>query len=389
MDIVSGLHFSGFVMIKVLHVLGQMARGGTEMRTVELMPLMARKGVQFDYCTLVEGEGALDKMVRELGGNIYCCRLGEKDLCGFAKRFIPFLRRSDYDIVHTHLHYFSGYVVYCAYKGGKKSRIVHFRSTGDGREPTQERRRYAKVMLKVMDKYATAILAVCKGAMDQAWRTDWQKDSRCRVVYDALDLSGYEYSGTERESLLNELGISLDSKLIIHVGHFAPVKAHDILIDAAAKVLKHQQNSHFLLVGTGELFQPIQAKVRNMGIDRNVHFMGLRDDVPRLLKASDCLVLSSRYEGLPGVVLEAIAAQLPVVATDLPGVREISEHTDIMTIVPVEDSNAICNTVLKVLVDHTVRPHTKVNFPRQFDLEYCANNLYEVYTNQMNQLIRK
>jgi glycosyltransferase involved in cell wall biosynthesis len=373
-------------MIKVLHVHGQMLRGGAETRTVELMPLMKKRAVHFDYCTLVDGEGPLDKRVREFGGSIHCCPLEQSHLCGFAKRFIQFLKQSDYDIVHTHSHYFSGYLVYFAYKGGIKRRIVHFRNTADGVDRTLQRQRYTKVMLELMDKYATAILAVCRGAMDQAWRADWHGDSRCRVIYNGLDLSGYEYSGTERKMLLDELGIPADGKLIIHVGRFVPQKAHDVLIDAVARILKKQSNSHLLLVGTGELLQPIQAKVKGLGIDRNVHFMGLRDDVPRLLKASDCLVLSSRYEGLPGVVLEAIAAQLPVVATDLPGVREISEHTDIVTIVPIEDSNAICTSVLKVLADHSVRPRPKVDFPRQFDLEYCADNLFEVYTSQMNQL---
>jgi glycosyltransferase involved in cell wall biosynthesis len=373
-------------MIKVLHVHGQMVRGGAETRTVELMPLMARKGVQFDYCTVVEGFGPLDKRVRELGGNIYCCRLGERDLYGFAKRFIQFLRQSDYDIIHAHSHYFSGYLIYLAYKGGVKSRIVHFRNTTDGRELTPERRRYVKVMLKLIDKYATVILAVCKGAMEQAWRIDWHKDSRCCVIYNGIDLAGYEYSGTDREYLLKELSLSADSKLIIHVGRFVPQKAHDVLVDAAAKILDRQPNSHFLLVGTGELLQPIQAKARSLGIEGKVIFLGLRDDVPRLLKASDCLVLSSRHEGLPGVVLEAIAAQLPVVATDLPGVREISEHTDTVTIVPVEDSEAICKSVLKILDEKAVRLRLKVDFPRQFDLQRCAENLYKVYIDQMNGL---
>jgi glycosyltransferase involved in cell wall biosynthesis len=370
-------------MIKVLHVHGQMLRGGAETRTVELMLPMKQRGVHFDYCTFVDSKGPLDKRVRELGGNIYCCPLEQSDLCGFARRFIQFLKQTNYDIVHTHSHYFSGYLVYFAYKGGIRSRIVHFRNTTDGVKRTLQRQRYIRVMLGLIDKYATAILAVCRGAMDHVWRVDWQEDSRCRVIYNGLDLSGYQYLGTEREDVLEELKIPVDSKLIIHVGRFVPQKAHGVLIDAAANLLKHQPDFHFLLVGTGELLPSIQARVNSFGIDRNVHFMGLRDDVPRLLKASDCLVLSSRHEGLPGVVLEAIAAQLSVIATDLPGVREISEHSDLVTIVPFEDSGAICKNVLKVLTAAPAPRRPKVDFPRQFDLQHCADNLFEVYSSQM------
>ncbi|OHB59877.1 MAG: hypothetical protein A2173_11995 [Planctomycetes bacterium RBG_13_44_8b] len=357
------------------------------MRTLELMPLMTEKGVHFDFCTFTEDKGPLDDRVRQYGGKVFCVKYKKPDFITFGKRFIEFLKQSDYDIIHTHSHYFSGYLVYLAYKAGIKSRIVHFRITTDAAKPTLLRKLYGKVMLKMIDKHATSILAVCKGAMEHSWGHDWLNDSRCCVIYNGLDLSGYKRTGKKKEEVLEELGIPADSKLIINVGRFLPQKAHEVLIKSAAMMLKQQPGFHFLLVGIGPLLEEMQTKVAQLRISQNVHFLGLRDDVPRLLKASDCFVLSSHFEGLPGVVLEAMAAELPIVATDLPGVREIAEHTNLIKIVPVQNSEAICKNVLEVFNNQQAFSQIYNPFPAEFDLQNCANNLYEVYIEQLNKYV--
>lgn len=369
-------------MIKVLQVHGQMAYGGAEKRTVELMPLLTEKGVHFDYCTFVEEEKPLDAKILEYGGNIYTCCL-RPDVWSFGKRFIRFLRESDYDIVHTYSHYFSGYLVHLARKAGIESRIVHFRNTSDGRALTFRRKLYHKIMRKLVDKHATAILAVSRAAMEFAWGQDWKKDSRCSVIHNGLDLSGYERTGNERQDVLKEFGIGGDSKLIINVASFTSQKAHDVLLDAAAEVISRDKKAHFILVGDGVLRSEMENKAAQLLIEHNVHFTGVRDDVPRLLMASDCFVLASRWEGLPGVVLESLAAQLPVVATDLPGVREIAEHTDLIRTVPLNHSRALGEEILEVIKKG--KPRATKPFPSEFSLSRCADKLYDVYKSQIGQ----
>jgi len=371
-------------MISVLHIHGRMAHGGAEIRTVELMPLMAEKAVHFDYCTLTEQEGALDAKVRQLGGNVHTCRL-RPDTWSFGKRFVRFLKQSNYDIIHTHLNFFSGYIVRLAYKAGIKSRIVHFRNVTPTSYRTLRKRLYTGIMHKLIDKHATAILAVSRSAMESSWGRNWQKEPRCQVVYNGLDLSAFQGNGNERQSVLAELGLPQECKLVINVAIFRAQKAPDVLLDAAASIIQEQPDCHFLFAGIGELLETMQAKVRQLGISKNVHFLGLRNDVPRLLKACDCFVLSSRWEGLPGVVLESVAAQLPVVATDLPGVREIAEHTDLITTVPVGDSDAICKETLKVINRGRVQHRSEKPFPLAFDLSRCAEKLFEIYISQVGQ----
>lgn len=369
-------------VIKVLHVFGKMGRGGAETRTLEVMPLLREKGVTFDFCTLTAEKGLLDEKIEKLGGIIRPCPL-RPNVLTFGRRFVRLLKNSDYDIVHSHGHNFSGYIVRLAYKAGVEGRIVHFRSISDGKDDTIQRRVYKWVMRRFIDKYATSILAVCRGAMEYGWRKDWAKDQRCEVIYNGIDMSVYNSVGNERKSVTDELGIPIQSKLAVNVGSIRKPKAHDILINAIAYVIGKKPDVHLILVGDGILREQIENQVKAKGLSNKVHFLGMRSDVPRLLKASDCFVLSSRREGLPGVVLEALAAGLPIVATDLPGVREIAEHTDLISVVKVEDSEALAKGVLNAIEDINTKTHKHNPFPESFDLRRCSENLFNVYVNQL------
>jgi len=354
------------------------------MRTLELMPVLSEKGVRFSFCTLASGKGQLDETIRELGGEVLPCPL-RPGVWSFGRRFVKLLKQSNYDIVHSHGHYFSGYVVWLAYKVGIKGRIVHFRITYDGQANTLPRRLYRKIMYNLADRYATSILAVCRGAMEFAWGKDWQKDPRAQVIYNGLDLSRYQQSGDERARIINEFSLPKNSKLVINVGRMCRQKAQDVLLDAAAKVIATDPTFHLLLVGDGVLRAEMEAKAKALNIASRVHFLGVRGDVPRLLKASDYFVLSSRWEGLPGVVLEAVAANLPVVATDLPGVREIADCTDLVEIVPVEDSDALADGILRACENTKANRSKSHSFPEEFGLQRCAEKLYEVYVKQMEE----
>ena len=175
------------------------------------------------------------------------------------------------------------------------------------------------------------------------------------------------------------MGLPRDSRLVISVGRLELPKAHDVLLDAAARAIAEDSRLHFMLVGDGTLRREMESKARHLNIDRNVHFLGVRDDVPRLLMGSDLFVLSSRREGLPGALLEAIAAGLPVVATNLPGVREVAEHTTLITTVPVENAGALAASIVETLKGGNERIDAPAPFPSAFELQSCAENVYTMY----------
>lgn len=354
------------------------------MRTLELMPLLAEQGVSFDFCTLKEGEGQLDEHIVQLGGNVIPFLL-KPHYFKFGRQFVKFLKASNYDIVHSHVHYASGYIAGLAYQAGVKGRIVHFRNTKDGRPNSYVRKLYRHIMRFLVGRYATSILAVCRGAMEYSWGLDWEDDSRASVIYNGLDLRPFQKASSIRESLLRELNLPLNCKLIVNVGSFNKKKGHSVLLKAAAQIIQNRKDIHFLLIGKGPLQEELVGSIQSLGVSAIVHCLGVRNDVPNVLMSSDCFVLPSLWEGLPGVVLEAKAASLPIVATDLPGVREISETTSDITMVPVGDPNALAESIVDICTKSHSNLERSIEIPQRFQLEHCAEALCKIYKSQVSE----
>lgn len=122
---------------------------------------------------------------------------------------------------------------------------------------------------------------------------------------------------------LASLGIPPGSIVMITIGRLEHQKGVDILLDAATRLVPLLPQMHFLIVGEGPDREKLQEKAQSAGIANHVHWAGFRDDVPQLLAASTALVLPSRWEGMPNVLLEAMAAGKPIIATDVEGVSEM------------------------------------------------------------------
>jgi glycosyltransferase involved in cell wall biosynthesis len=316
---------------RVLHIFGTMNRGGAEMRTLELMGQLDPRRYQFDFCSLTGLVGDLDDEIRRLGGKVHHVKLSWM----FPWRFTRLLRRERYEAVHSHVHFFSGYLLRLAARAGVRRRIAHFWTTGAAGQPGLRRRWQTRLMKHWLDRYATDLLAVSEGAMDASWGPDRRGDSRCRVVYDALDPR--RFAVTESRELLREQeGIPPGAPVYIHVGNMLPPKNHVRLVSIFAAIHRIEPQARLLLVGRGggDIEERVVESARQAGIGEYVVRLGIRPDVPRLLRLADAMVFPSLWEGLPGVVLEAAAVGTPVLAADLPGVREVARHVPGVRILP-------------------------------------------------------
>lgn len=128
-------------------------------------------------------------------------------------------------------------------------------------------------------------------------------------------------------------------------------KRHTILIlAAAARVVAAVPDVHFLVIGDGPDRDALLARARGLGLDDKVLFAGLHDDVYDLLRLSSLFVLSSKMEAFPNVVLEAMAAGLPVVSTDVGSVREMVEEGGSARIVPPERPDALADAIIELML---------------------------------------
>jgi glycosyltransferase involved in cell wall biosynthesis len=309
--------------LRVLHVLGGMNPGGVEMRLLELMRRLCPQEFRVDICALSGREGLLDGDVRARGGAVFPLALDAH----FPRRFVRLLRRNRYRVVHSHVLYASGVVLALAAYAGVPVRIAHFRATEDGCRPTIARWARRAVLQALIDRCATDIVGCGEGAMDAVWRPGWRDDDRCRIIYNAVDPARFS-APVDRTSTRREIGVPGDARLFIHVGRDDVLKNQRRVTAIFARLRQLDPGAWLVLAGpgttdpAGETARAI-AQLRD---PRHIVALGARHDVPRLLKAADALLLPSLSEGLPGIVLEARASGLPVLASDLPGVREIASR---------------------------------------------------------------
>jgi glycosyltransferase involved in cell wall biosynthesis len=351
-----------------------MDRGGAELRTLDLMPQTALSGYEFHFATLAPGPGALDAEIGRLNGQVHSCPLGVT----FPLRFRALLHEGRFDIVHSHVHHFSGYILRLARKEGVPGRVAHYRSTGDGHPTTIRRRAQRAITRRWLERHATAIVAVSEGAMRHAWRDDWREDARCTVIYDGLDLQEFSHFD-DRISVRRELDIGADEALIVHVGTMSSFKNQERLVHIFDEFHRRRSTCRLVLVGRdGDgTKQRVEHLIHAMQLTDHVMILGERNDVPGLLKAADLMIFPSIREGLPGAILEACAAGTPVVASDLPGVKEIAAICPSVACLPLTAGDHQWVTAAEDLLDSP--PPTIDLAGGPFDASTAAGRLRTVY----------
>ncbi len=321
---------------RVLHIFGRMQRGGAELRTLDILRRLDRTELRFDFCALSGLAGELDSEIESLGGEVHHISLGYK----FGHQFRALLRRRHYDAVHSHVHFASGYILRLAAAERVPIRINHFRTTHDGQPDSLRRRLQRWALRKWIDRYATCILAVSQGTLSAVWPRGPKPDPRCEVLYNGLDPHTYQVV-PDPAGVRSEFNIPLDAKVCLHVGRMDPAKNHLRLLQIFKELLHLKPDAYLILAGRSE--ESIDAVLRTYltreGISHHVRFAGTRSDVPRLLRASDLLILPSLWEGLPGAVLEAAAAGTPAYVSDLAGCREIAAYFGSVRCLPLSDSD--------------------------------------------------
>jgi len=170
---------------------------------------------------------------------------------------------------------------------------------------------------------------------------------------------------------------------VLIVGRLEEQKGHAYFVRACADVYRARKQVEFWVVGAGPLLEPMRCLAAELGIGEAMRFWGQRDDVPDLLRRADVLVSSSLWEGFPTVLLEAMAARLPVIATDVSGSRELVRDNQTGLLVPPADAVALANAIGRLLDDpqsaHELGRRA-AKHSRRFTIERTAAGYDRLYT---------
>lgn len=176
------------------------------------------------------------------------------------------------------------------------------------------------------------------------------------VLPNGVDTARFSPASQERRRVLRAaLRWAEDRCIAVCVASLTPVKGHDLLLRAADTLRNDRFPVEFVLIGDGSLRQRLEAEVRGRGLSDTVSFLGIRDDVPDLLRAADLLVCPSRSESMCNAILEGLASGLPVIAADVGDNRLLLDHGSAGLIVPPEDPTALARAIQTVVTDEPQR----------------------------------
>jgi glycosyltransferase involved in cell wall biosynthesis len=299
--------------------------GGQERVALDLAAELRRRGNEVIAVSLAPPpDGPLADAFRDRG--IATTRVAKRrgfDASLYA-RLLRLFRREHVSVVHTHNPQPLIYAALPARLAGATA--IHTKhGANPGSAASRRLRRTAALA-------ANAFVAVSEETALQALAQNDCVPEQLRIVANGIDLSRFRPDPEARHAVRAALGIPEDAWLVGSVGRLDPAKNYELLMHACAPLLN--DDFRLAIVGGGPCAQALRECARGLGIDRFVHLLGQRMDVPQLLAAFDTFALSSITEGLPLVVPEAMASGLPVVSTAVGGLREVVAHGDTGYLVP-------------------------------------------------------
>lgn len=350
--------------MKILQVINRCSvANGAAMVIQSMVPTLIASGHQVDILGLVDVTPSCADRFIEMGCGYRVLMNEGKSL--YSPSLLCKLARvmKDYDVVHAHLFpsfYWVALVkVFCGYKG----RLVFTEhSTQNNRQKTIFRlierfiyRRYDNIVA-ISDAVALNLNAHLK------------RDYGVTVINNGIDIASFEL---QEPVSRQELGVPTDAVMLTQVARFGPEKDQMTVL----RVLKDlPQSYHAVFVGGGSLMERHREAAAELGISDRVHFLGIRRDVAAILKASDIVVMSSHFEGFGLTAVEGMAAGKPVVASDVPGLREVVKGAGILF----NDEKSLAESVVALSTDNILY-EDKVEKCRKRALEYSAEKMADKY----------
>ncbi len=295
--------------MKILHIGISEHLGGIETYLYKIASHTDLGKYQFDFLTYPGVTPCFYDELVAMGCKFQRVTPRRESVRKFHKEFEALLKRENYDIIHCHMNTLSfADPIKIAVKNKKRTLVHSHNGEFIGNNISRMLHNWNKM---TVPKDKVEMLAVS----DLAGKWMFGEDADFTVLNNGVDLSKFYFDSVGREKVRNEFSIG-DEKLIVHTGAFRKQKNHDFLIDIFAALHKLDPSAKLMLVGSGELQDGIEDKVKKLGLGQNVIFTGRRSDIKDILSAGDVFLFPSFYEGFPNSLIEAEACGLYCIAAD-------------------------------------------------------------------------
>lgn len=358
--------------IRVLHAILNLETGGAQEVVRTLVKYQKLYGCRPVVCTLKDGpvKSRIEKLgvkvvvIRGRKWGIHAFPLFLADMIRIHRDLRKVVNDYDIDVIQTHLFRILDFLVLLLpFTTSLRAVAWTFHSVNFSlrrEEMTGMRwllgpkRMVQHLIYRRTSPYVGKYIAVSDEVKRNMEKVIGEIGNKITVISNGVDVETFESAGDGfRMEVRRELSLPDRAQLVINVANLLEAKGLNHLVDAAAVVVSSNPDVHFLLAGEGRLREELEEQVRRNTLETNIHFLGVRGDIPRLLAASDLFVLSSIWEGLSMALLEAMAAARPIVATAVSGSEQALTPDKTGLIVPAGDSAALAGAINRLLRDRT------------------------------------
>jgi len=300
-------------MKRVLQVLGNTGIGGAESRIMDLYRHMDREKIQFDFL-VHRKNGYFNKEIESLGGNIYYLPAFRMyNYFSYRKAVKAFFKEhNDFIAVHGHMTSTAAIYLKLAKKAGIPLTIAHARSAGVDKGL---KGKLTRLLRKNLYKNCDVMLSCSDLAAVSVFGKKRYAAGKVVVMPNAVDISAFSKDIEAGTSIRKEYGVGGET-LIGHVGRFHYAKNHEFALAVFKEYLKLDPSAKFMLVGDGPTLENMKLVSKELDIEKNVIFTGNQNPVEKFYQAFDLFLFPSRYEGMPGTIVEAQAAGIPCLVSD-------------------------------------------------------------------------
>lgn len=367
--------------IKVLQYVSCMNRAGAETLLMNIYRNINREKYEFHFIKHTKEKCDYDDEILELGGKfIYLDSPNIKKISKYKNDFKKVVEdNGPYEAIHTHMQLMNGLVLKTAYECGMKNRISHAHLNGDYSKDSFFREMYRKYSKYLIKKYATKNIACSNESGKYLYG-----GRKFILLNNAIDLEKFDDNGIYKRYLNEEFNLENNIKIITHIGRFVEAKNHSFIIDVFSKLIKEDENYRLFLCGDGPLKEEIENKVKSLNLKKYVYFLGVRNDVNKILLGSDLYFMPSILEGLPVALVEAQAAGCEcLISKNIPKDGDLG--MDIVDFLDLDEglevwSNKIKEKVKFKKVDFIKRKNKIIE--SGFDLEKNIQILERIYSNK-------
>ncbi|MDQ0198785.1 glycosyltransferase family 1 protein [Neobacillus ginsengisoli] len=303
---------------RILHIVSSMERGGAETLIMNIYRNLDRTKLQFDFITHSNKKGDFDEEILTLGGRIYKIpSLGNLGPLSYIKNLIKIMNSNSYIAVHSHTDYQGGFPALAAKIAGINKRICHSHSNNWSKAKSFKSWVTLIILRSLIKISATNYCSCSLEAAQFLFGQNIGKTGKVSILKNGVDIAQFTMARTNlRNSVINELNLSGNVKIIGHVGRFSDSKNHFFILKVLKKLIEEDDHYVALLIGDGPLRINIEKEAAKLGVLNHIRFLGVRSDIPKLMKAFDVFLFPSKFEGFGIVTIEAQCSGTPCVIAD-------------------------------------------------------------------------